>query len=567
MLQGPRIDLIYEVIDEINELKIASTNSSLSKKYSDHVNRHLKKSIDKLEKIAPALEREDDKKYRKEYKKLRSEMDKVVALLTYGSHQKKSKKQKKPKKNKKYDPVVTAPLLAKAEAIQVSILQLAGDGGDSDELDRDGDGIINDLDLFPDDPFEWADNDSDGIGDNGDLCLFTPLREVIDSVGCSSSQLDDDNDDVSNAVDQCPTTQYGEAVNALGCAASELDSDDDTVSDDLDQCPSTLTGIIVDEAGCPIVIADDDDRDTIANLADNCPTIFNPDQLDTDTDGTGDACEIIGNISITSPVPGQVIETSTISVAGVFSGPDGSSVNVNARDTCVYNNQFIVNNLPVNQGDHSITAQIVPSVGIGDSTQVAIKRDGDSLYSIKPNTSCAVAPFDASFKLENVNTNIVEVAIDYDNDGLIDVSITDFSNPELTHIYADPGAYQVSINGFDTTGNSHYQSLNLIVQDGEAINSVIQAGWANITAGLGSGNSIQALAELTPNAQEKYGPVFEALQGNLPAILSTFSGLQVVDINTDYAEYAINRTVDGINRIFLIYFVKDQNGNWKLDAM
>lgn len=34
--------------------------------------------------------------------------------------------------------------------------------------DRDGDGVNDELDLFPDNPAEWADMDGDGIGDNGD---------------------------------------------------------------------------------------------------------------------------------------------------------------------------------------------------------------------------------------------------------------------------------------------------------------------------------------------------------------------------------------------------------------
>ncbi len=34
--------------------------------------------------------------------------------------------------------------------------------------DNDGDGVGNSVDLFPDDPTEWADHDGDGIGDNSD---------------------------------------------------------------------------------------------------------------------------------------------------------------------------------------------------------------------------------------------------------------------------------------------------------------------------------------------------------------------------------------------------------------
>ncbi len=40
---------------------------------------------------------------------------------------------------------------------------------DPEIIDRDGDGISDDQDAFPDDPSEWIDSDGDGIGNNGDL--------------------------------------------------------------------------------------------------------------------------------------------------------------------------------------------------------------------------------------------------------------------------------------------------------------------------------------------------------------------------------------------------------------
>lgn len=61
---------------------------------------------------------------------------------------------------------------------------LDGDGiGDACDDDRDGDGVLNGADAFPDDASESADSDRDGVGDNADP--------------------DDDNDGVADTVDNC----------------------------------------------------------------------------------------------------------------------------------------------------------------------------------------------------------------------------------------------------------------------------------------------------------------------------------------------------------------------------
>jgi len=540
-IQNGDIEFAHQIVDRVNVLRDETKSSEISKKPARQLDKYLKKTIKKLEKVIEIQQRGNDRKLGKEYKKLKHAMDRYMKLLSHNVHHGKKGK------HGKIDPEVVVPLLASAEDIQIAIDKLIS-------------GDVGNIELDPD-------RDGDGISGNSDHCPGTSIGEITNSIGCSPSQLDSDYDGVDNAADRCPGTFSGETVDALGCAATELDSDNDTVADDLDQCPNTLPGITVDNTGCPIIVADDIDRDTIADATDNCPSIFNPDQADTDTDGIGDACEIVGSITITNPIPGQMINTSTTSVTGTFNGPAGSGVMVNSRQACVYDNQFVINNIPVNTGDHLIIAQIIPAVGIGESTLITINRDGDSLYTVEPNTNCAVAPFDARFTLDNLDASILQIDIDYDNNGVTDANISDLSNPLLLHTYTNPGNYQVKITGFDTASQLHNQSLSIIVQDGVAIDAVIQAGWQNITAGLSTNNIAQALIELTPNAREKYGPVFDALRGNLPAILSTFSSLQVVDINTDYAEYAINRTIDGENRLFLIYFVKDENGEWKLDEM
>jgi Thrombospondin type 3 repeat len=73
------------------------------------------------------------------------------------------------------------------------------------------------------------------------------------------------------------------------------DSDGDGVVDDADNCPSVpntnqLNTDGADDGGD--VCDDDDDNDTWQDFYDNCPLISNPDQADSDGDGKGDVCDL-----------------------------------------------------------------------------------------------------------------------------------------------------------------------------------------------------------------------------------------------------------------------------------
>lgn len=70
------------------------------------------------------------------------------------------------------------------------------------------------------------------------------------------------------------------------------DTDDDGVNDAVDSCPETPAGKDVDQNGCALAEAEqDNDKDGVKNAADNCPANANSDQLDTDNDSRGDACD------------------------------------------------------------------------------------------------------------------------------------------------------------------------------------------------------------------------------------------------------------------------------------
>jgi hypothetical protein len=135
-----------------------------------------------------------------------------------------------------------------------------------------GNGVLATLTLEPQGPAEisWAnltniqltDLDGHAIGDsNQDGYYDGPVANAEVGIDQPSSYcvLDSDYDGVINSLDQCPSTPLGQQVDAFGCSQSQVDPD--------------LDGFC--SPGAP-------PGTTWCSGTDNCPTISNPSQTNTD---------------------------------------------------------------------------------------------------------------------------------------------------------------------------------------------------------------------------------------------------------------------------------------------
>jgi len=230
----------------------------------------------------------------------------------------------------------------------------------SSQIDADGDGIGDACDGCPafDDP-DWADLDNDGAKDAcGDNCIGTfnasQRDSDFDGTGdacdeCFDPDADGDCDPgmpaaVTFFVDyeyrigcfSCPQGEMSFSVNGrarhlfplfaqfVQCDGHKTVTLTDPVTLDLLDplaCNSFnvgaggpgdfrfcgVTEIVTDRLGSIVDVSDDADGDArpggyAVGCSDNCPNSYNPDQSDTDGDGTGDVCDEEGDCGGGTPL-------------------------------------------------------------------------------------------------------------------------------------------------------------------------------------------------------------------------------------------------------------------------
>ena len=150
--------------------------------------------------------------------------------------------------------------------------------------DRDGDGLLDDIDACPREAEDFddfsdsdgcpdLDNDRDGIPDSEDACANEPEDKDghADDDGCPESvNLDRDGDGIADDLDGCPDDPEDEDEYADDDGCPDADNDGDGILDVDDLCPDQAEDLDSwrDADGCP---DPDNDGDRIPDAEDACP--------------------------------------------------------------------------------------------------------------------------------------------------------------------------------------------------------------------------------------------------------------------------------------------------------
>lgn len=206
-----------------------------------------------------------------------------------------------------------------------------------------------------------------------------------------------------------------------------VDTDGDAVADDVDNCPEIANqaqvdtdsdgqgdacdpdddndGVLDEVDNCPLLVGSvagcpDSDGDGVRNEFDNCPNLANPSQTDTDSDGQGDACDP-NDDNDTFPDP---LDQCPLEVGTAQGCPDGDGDGI--KDT--------IDNCPALSNP---TQADLDGDGIGDACDTDL--DGDGVDDTSDNCPGVANPIQEDDDEDGIG-NACDP--DDDEDGLVDTA-------------------------------------------------------------------------------------------------------------------------------------------------
>ena len=276
----------------------------------------------------------------------------------------------------------------------------------------------------------------------------------------------------------------------------------------------------------------------------------------------------LANLSVTiaSPVNGATINGGSVTVSGTFQGPSNTGITVNGVVAALSSSTFIAPNVPLQPGANTLTVTASASGQQAVTRTISVTSSGPAPIEVAVGSAEGVTPLATTFSLNNRTGNTIQsIRADFTGSGFFS-----FFDPlrAISFNYRTPGTFNARFIITDSTGATYNQTVTVVAENPAQIDQILRTAWNGFTTALASRDTAQALQYFNARAQVKYGPVLNALQPFLPQIVANFAPIQLSTLEGGIGEYAVKRTnAAGITNLYLIYFIQDNDGVWRLDTM
>lgn len=273
-------------------------------------------------------------------------------------------------------------------------------------------------------------------------------------------------------------------------------------------------------------------------------------------------------LRIETPEHGDYIDASHVQVSGRWLGPVNTGITVNGAIAEVYNGRFYANNVPVTEGENEIvaTATTISGAQYTHAVSFTVTTVTENII-LSPQPVSGIAPLTVKFDVvSRTESPISRISIQF-GDAHNSSDSTVFAAERLTHTYTEHGIYTAKAVIETMDGYVHNRSVYIVIHDPAEQDKMFKSVWDGMNNALIAGQAEEAKNYLSSGVRDKYGPVFEALLPHMSDIVASYSLLYRGKIDNVVAEYVILRPYQDKQQVYMIYFLRNYDGVWRVDGM
>ena len=270
--------------------------------------------------------------------------------------------------------------------------------------------------------------------------------------------------------------------------------------------------------------------------------------------------------TITSLIPaaGFVTNKSPVVVTGVVSEP--AQVTINGQTVMLNAERQFSSAVALSEGINTLSINATDPAGNtgGRALQVTLDTVAPRLLTVSPASGSTAAA--AATRIAGTFDDAVSVTLTGPGGTQI-VTTKDFS----FDVTLANGTNTFTLSATDAAGNATTTPITLIFNpiQYDPVDAPYLSVWDAMNAALIAGDIEKAASYLTSNARQRYVPIFQALLPDFKDIIPTYSRPIRMIADAELGEYAIRRFMQADNdyEVFLIYFVKTEDGRWLIESM
>lgn len=269
-------------------------------------------------------------------------------------------------------------------------------------------------------------------------------------------------------------------------------------------------------------------------------------------------------VTITSPADGAILTARDVMVKGTFTNPTGkeTGITVNGVLASVYGNEFVANNVLLQEGDNTITVIATDVSGDTNTAEIAVTAELPEEYiRIIALAESGAAPFETTLRVEGSFSFTADQPT-YTGPGAVEITASSEENGYKVSMTA-PGVYYFKAE--TTYANATYQAdISIVVLNKDELDALLQAKWAGLKTALGDANIEESLAYLSSGSKENFEYNFNLLGEHLAEIASCYHDLTFIKAVDETAEYNVLCDQEGTTYSFYMAFAKDADGIWRI---